>query len=244
MVVCKLHKIIRYCRRKRGTTMTTGEKLQNLRKENNYTQEELADILGVSRQSVSKWESDVAFPETDKLITLAKLYHCTVDYLLNTDNNDITSETNSFSEKTGVETTNKKRIPFIIACISVHILVLILFFCPWYKVMLGRFGFYNVNYFEIVFFMTEITYQPLPNIFALISFLAIVTTLILLVVLIFVNNKAINTTIRIMNIIIPFIILGSMFFVHIEWLITSFIVGLIYAALIICQFAVKPLRLT
>lgn len=221
--------------------MTTGEKLQNLRKENNYTQEELADILGVSRQSVSKWESDVAFPETDKLITLAKLYHCTVDYLLNTDNNDITSETNSFSEKTGVETTNKKRFPFIITCISVHILVLILFFCPWYKVMLGN---YNINYFETVFFMTEITYQPLPNIFALISFLAIVTTLILLVVLIFVDNKAINTTIRIMNIIIPFIILGSMFFVHIEWLITSFIVGLIYAALIICQFAIKPLRLT
>ena len=67
LVVCKLHKIIRYCRRKRGTAMTTGEKLQNLRKENNYTQEELADILGVSRQSISKWESDVAFPETDKL---------------------------------------------------------------------------------------------------------------------------------------------------------------------------------
>lgn len=224
--------------------MTTGEKLQNLRKENNYTQEELADILGVSRQSVSKWESDVAFPETDKLITLAKLYHCTVDYLLNTDNNDITSETNSFSEKTGVGTTNKKRLPFIITCISVHILVLILFFCPWYKVMLGSFGYYNINYFETVFFMTEITYQPLPNIFALISFLAIVTTLILLVILIFVDNKAINTAIRIMNIIIPFIILGSMFFVHIEWLITSFIVGLIYAALIICQFAVKPLKLT
>lgn len=223
--------------------MTTGEKLQNLRKENNYTQEELADILGVSRQSVSKWESDVAFPETDKLITLAKLYHCTVDYLLNTDNNDITSETNSFSEKTGVETTNKKRFPFIITCISVHILVLILFFCPWFKVVYG-FGFYNINYFEMVFFMTEITYQPLPNIFALISFLAIVTTLILLVVLIFVNNKAINTTIRIMNIIIPFIILGSMFFVHIEWLITSLFVGFIYAALIICQFAVKPLKLT
>lgn len=228
--------------------MTTGEKLQNLRKENNYTQEELADILGVSRQSVSKWESDVAFPETDKLITLAKLYHCTVDYLLNTDNNDITSETNSFSEKTGVGTTNKKRLPFIITCISVHILVLILFFCPWYKVLLGSFGyydyFYNVNYFEMVFFMTQINGQPLPNIFALISFLAIITTLILLIVLIFVNNKAINTTIRIMNIIIPFIIFGSMLFVFLEWVITSFIVSLIYAALIICQFAVKPLKLT
>jgi transcriptional regulator with XRE-family HTH domain len=224
--------------------MTTGEKLQKLRKDNNYTQEELADIMNVSRQSISKWESDLAFPETEKLIALSKLYHCTIDYLLNTDNNDITSETNSFSEKTGVETTNKKRLPFIITCISAHISVLILFFCPWFKVVLDGSNFYNVNYFEMVFFMTQINEQPLPNIFALISFLAIVTTLILLVVLIFVNNKAINTTIRIMNIIIPFIILGSMFFVSAEWVITSLIVGFIYAALIICQFAVKPLRLT
>ena len=51
----------------------------------------------VSRQSVSKWESDIAFPETEKLIALSKLYHCTIDYLLNIDNNDITSETNSFN---------------------------------------------------------------------------------------------------------------------------------------------------
>lgn len=50
--------------------MTLGEKLAKLRKENNYTQEQLADIFGVSRQSVSKWESDVAYPETDKLIKL------------------------------------------------------------------------------------------------------------------------------------------------------------------------------
>lgn len=228
--------------------MTTGEKLQKLRKDNNYTQEELADIMNVSRQSVSKWESDVAFPETEKLIALSKLYHCTIDYLLNTDNNDITSQTNSFNEKTAVETKNKNRLPFIITCISVHISVLILFFCPWFKVVLSGSGyyeyFYNVNYFEMVFFMAQINEQPLPNIFALISFLAIVTALILLVVLIFVNNKAINTTIRIMNIIIPFIILGSMFFVSTEWIITSLFVGFIYAALIICQFAVKPLRLT
>ena len=224
--------------------MTTGEKLQKLRKDNNYTQEELADIMNVSRQSISKWESDMAFPETEKLIALSKLYHCTIDYLLNTDNNDITSETKTNNEKTGVETTNIKRLPFIITCISAHISVLILFFCPWFKVVLDGSNFYNVNYFEMVFFMTQINEQPLPNIFALISFLAIVTTLILLVVLIFVNNKAINTTIRIMNIIIPFIILGSMFFVSAEWVITSIFVGFIYAALIICQFAVKPLRLT
>lgn len=65
--------------------MTLGEKLSKLRKENNYTQEQLADILGVSRQSVSKWESDIAWPETDKLIKLGKLFDCSMDYLLNED---------------------------------------------------------------------------------------------------------------------------------------------------------------
>lgn len=63
--------------------MTLGTKLAKLRKEKNYTQEQLAEILGVSRQSISKWESDVAYPETEKLIRLGQLYGCTMDYLLN-----------------------------------------------------------------------------------------------------------------------------------------------------------------
>ena len=63
--------------------MTLGEKLSKLRKEYNYTQEQLADILGVSRQSISKWESDIAYPETDKLVKMGKLFECSMDYLLN-----------------------------------------------------------------------------------------------------------------------------------------------------------------
>ena len=62
--------------------MTLGDKLTKLRKENNYTQEQLAEILGVSRQAVSKWESDTAYPETEKLIKLGELYGCSMDYLL------------------------------------------------------------------------------------------------------------------------------------------------------------------
>ena len=62
--------------------MTTGEKLSKLRKENGYTQESLSEIIGVSRQSISKWESDGAFPETEKLIQLSRLYKCSIDYLL------------------------------------------------------------------------------------------------------------------------------------------------------------------
>ena len=62
--------------------MTLGEKLAKARKEKNITQEQLADYLGISRQSISKWESDVAYPETDKLIRMSELFDCSLDYLL------------------------------------------------------------------------------------------------------------------------------------------------------------------
>lgn len=62
--------------------MTTGEKLAACRKEKNWTQEQLAEMLDVSRQSVSRWEMDAAFPETEKLIRLSRLFDCSIDYLL------------------------------------------------------------------------------------------------------------------------------------------------------------------
>lgn len=61
---------------------SAGARLARLRRAQNITQEELAERLGISRQAVSKWESDLAYPETDKLLTLSRLYGCTVDYLL------------------------------------------------------------------------------------------------------------------------------------------------------------------
>lgn len=62
--------------------MALGKKLSKLRKENNYTQEQLADMLSVSRQSVSKWESDIAYPETEKLIRLSTLFNISIDELI------------------------------------------------------------------------------------------------------------------------------------------------------------------
>ncbi|MBQ3484304.1 MAG: helix-turn-helix transcriptional regulator [Clostridia bacterium] len=62
--------------------MTTGNKLAKLRKENNITQEQLAELLGVSRQAISKWESDTAYPETVKLIRMGEIFGCSMDYLL------------------------------------------------------------------------------------------------------------------------------------------------------------------
>ena len=62
--------------------MAFGERLARARKEQNITQEQLAEMLGVSRQSVSRWESDIAYPETEKLIELSKCLACSLDYLL------------------------------------------------------------------------------------------------------------------------------------------------------------------
>ncbi len=62
--------------------MTTGDKIAQMRKESNLTQEQLADLLGVSRQSVSKYESNLAYPETEKIIKLSEIFHCSMDYLL------------------------------------------------------------------------------------------------------------------------------------------------------------------
>lgn len=69
--------------------MTFGDKLSKLRKENNYTQEQLADVLSVSRQAISKWESDVTYPETDKLIKICNLFQCSTDYLLIDESNSV-----------------------------------------------------------------------------------------------------------------------------------------------------------
>lgn len=62
--------------------MTCGEKITIIRKENNLTQEQFAEMLNVSRQSVSKWELGVSFPDTEKLIKISKLFSCSLDYLL------------------------------------------------------------------------------------------------------------------------------------------------------------------
>lgn len=65
--------------------MSFRKNLEYLRKGRKVSQEDLADKLGISRQSVSKWESGAAYPETDKMLALCKLFDCTLDELMNQD---------------------------------------------------------------------------------------------------------------------------------------------------------------
>jgi len=62
--------------------MNIEERIRELRKSKGLSQEELAEILGVSRQAVSKWESGQSLPEIEKLIAMGDLYGVTIDYIL------------------------------------------------------------------------------------------------------------------------------------------------------------------
>jgi len=66
-----------------GMNIETANRLYEYRKANSLSQEELAERLGISRQSVSKWERAEATPDAENLINLAKLYNVTLDDLIN-----------------------------------------------------------------------------------------------------------------------------------------------------------------
>jgi len=62
--------------------MTLGERIQEIRLNNRLSQEDFGAMLGTTRQSVSKWEHDAAFPELEKIVRMAELFSVTTDYIL------------------------------------------------------------------------------------------------------------------------------------------------------------------
>ena len=62
--------------------MSIAERLQELRKRSGYSQEQVAEMLGLSRQAVSKWESGQGKPEIDNIVKLTEIYNVSADYIL------------------------------------------------------------------------------------------------------------------------------------------------------------------
>lgn len=83
--------------------MNIGERITELRKSKNLSQEELAEQLGVSRQSVSKWETGVSIPDTDKAVAMSRIFGVTADFLL-------TGESNNSDLSTGGVVYNQNRV--------------------------------------------------------------------------------------------------------------------------------------
>ncbi|HHT55262.1 MAG TPA: helix-turn-helix transcriptional regulator [Acholeplasma sp.] len=71
--------------------MNIGERIYNLRKEKGLSQEQLANKLDVSRQSISKWELGESNPELVNIVELAKVFDVSTDYLLQNKTNDYVS---------------------------------------------------------------------------------------------------------------------------------------------------------
>ena len=65
--------------------MKLSDKITTLRKSNGWSQEDLAEQLDVSRQSISRWENGTALPDANNILQLSKLFNVTTDYLLNED---------------------------------------------------------------------------------------------------------------------------------------------------------------
>lgn len=84
--------------------MEFSEKLIALRKGRELTQEQLAEQLNVSRQSISKWESGQVIPEVEKIVALSKAFNVTLDYLLKP------SEIDELSVKTDMLELQQKQL--------------------------------------------------------------------------------------------------------------------------------------
>ncbi len=61
--------------------MDIAQRLQELRKRAGYSQEQVAELLGLSRQAVSKWESGQGKPDVDNIVKLTEVYHVSADYI-------------------------------------------------------------------------------------------------------------------------------------------------------------------
>lgn len=105
--------------------MNLSDRIQQLRKQRGISQEGLADQLGVSRQAVSKWESEQSIPDLDKIILLSEFFGVTTDYLL----------------KGIEEADNGKQLPnaniFVITATVFNFIGLIMSATVWYEEQLA-----------------------------------------------------------------------------------------------------------
>lgn len=97
--------------------MALSEKLYELRKKSGLSQEQLAEQLGVSRQAISKWESDKAIPESDTLLTISAYFNVTLDYLLK-EENQISELSEKANDRLMKNRGKEKRIFGMISCIG------------------------------------------------------------------------------------------------------------------------------
>jgi len=102
--------------------MNIADRIQHLRKVKGISQEELADKIGVSRQAVSKWESEQSIPDIDKIILLSDFFDVTTDYILKG------IETKKQTDEKGVDANT-----FVVISCALNMIGLIVSSALWYE---------------------------------------------------------------------------------------------------------------
>lgn len=125
--------------------MKFSEKLIKLRKQNKMSQEQLADMLDVSRQSVSKWESGTTYPEMDKLLTMCKIFKCSLDELTN-------------DEITDIDFEDKRKGNIIFDILDMIIKTFEMFRCMNFKQTVGCLGSMFILSIILLFFKLPVDY--------------------------------------------------------------------------------------
>ena len=103
--------------------MTLGQRIQKIRKEKGFSQEEIAEALGVSRQAVSKWENGISSPDTENLIALAALLGVDISELVSEPEGKASVEENNSQEK--------RNIPWTKIVLVISLIFAVLFFSLW-----------------------------------------------------------------------------------------------------------------
>ena len=118
--------------------MTIGDRLLKLRKEKNLSQEELANELDVSRQSISKWETNQTTPDFDKIVTICEYFGITTDELL-TGNKDIVE-----AKETNIKNNYARNIAISVGLYIFSLVTIILFAAELNKPVIGVCLFFSL----------------------------------------------------------------------------------------------------
>ena len=166
--------------------MEFGEKIQKLRNQNKWTQEQLAEKLYVSRTAVSKWESGKGYPNIDSLKEIAKLFNITIDELLSSEEIiDIAKKEN---------TSNIKKTNNLIYGL-LDIISVLFIFMPLYAQKIE----------EFVYSVSLLSTNDISNIIK-ISYVLILSILSLIgiteIILNFIDNKKIQRIVNIISLIV------------------------------------------
>ncbi len=151
-----------------------SENLKRIRKDNNLSQEQLAEKLGVSRQSVSKWENGEAYPEMDKVLQLCKMFNLNIDELLNQDVKEINESKQSrinidkyvgdfldFITKT-INLFSSMKFKDIVKCLIEQAIIGLIIFS-----LLSIIGLVGSNFLHsVLFFIPHEIYYDVYNIFS------------------------------------------------------------------------------